>query len=347
MLFWVAKLAKRIRRSKSLGAFTIAGVLLIAVLGNAATFYLFDGAEKPELTIWDAIWYSIISVTTIGYGDYYAVTAGARIGMFFFIVLLGLSAFSAFLGLLVDWMVNLNFKEMRGLADVMAENHILIINFPDTNRVKHIIDEIRSDPQYKDKEVVLVTDAIETRPFEMKEFSFVHGSPLQEEVLRRAGVDTAAIAIVLCTRADDPSSDGQVASVISVLEHMRPEIKTVAECMDDRHGILFRSARCDSIIYSNQIVNNILVQECQDAGVATLMSKLTTNTNGRNLNSTRVPEAGDQTYGEIAKRLIDKGILVVGMLRGRNEIDSTEKPQSGDHIIYVSQRRMPWEELVG
>lgn len=347
MLFWVARLARKIRRSKRLGAFTIAGLLLIAILGNAATFYIFDGADKPELTIWDSIWYSIISVTTIGYGDYYAVSTGARLGMFFFVVLLGLSAFSAFLGLLVDWMVNLNYKEMRGQADVMAQDHILIINFPDENRVKHIIEEMRSDPQYRDKDVVLVTDSIDERPFDLPEFSFVHGSPLQEAVLERAGIDTAAIAIVLCTRADDPNSDGQVASVISVLEHLRPEIKTVAECLDDRHGILFRSARCDSIIYTNQIVNNILVQECQDAGVATLMSKLTTNTNGRNLNSSHVDKDLDESYGQLAKRLVDKNILLVGMLRDREEISNAENPRSGDQVIYVSQNRLSWKELAG
>ena len=58
------------------------------------TFYAFERAVAPELTWGDALWHAIISVTTIGYGDYSAQTTGGRLGTIVFIILFGLTTFA-------------------------------------------------------------------------------------------------------------------------------------------------------------------------------------------------------------------------------------------------------------
>ena len=55
-------------------------LVALSIFGNAVTFYVFDGPLKPDLTFADAVWYSIISMTTIGYGDFSATSPGARAG---------------------------------------------------------------------------------------------------------------------------------------------------------------------------------------------------------------------------------------------------------------------------
>lgn len=345
-MHFLTRTLQRLRRSKKAGVGFVLLMLVVGVVGNALSFLYFDGPANPDMSLQDAVWYSLISVTTIGYGDLSASSLGARLGTIFFIVVIGLSSFSAALGLLVDGMMQLNFREINGLAKILSKDHILIINLPDRTRVERIIAELREDPRYRDKDIVLVTDRVQTRPIDLAHVFFVNGSPLQVETLEQAGLERASMAIVLCTAADDPSSDGQVASVINLIEHLNPQIKSVAECLDERHEILFRSTNCDSVVYSGQVVNNLLVQETQEHGIASLVTTLTKNSDFT-FYSFDVDGSGGGTYQAYAENLAAKGGKLIAVMRdgAHHIICETLSPQKGDTLIYVAPQRLELRAL--
>lgn len=347
MVAWIPRIIQRLRRSRKAGVVSVLALVALSILGNATTFYLFDGPQNPDMTFGDALWYSVISITTIGYGDMSASSPGARVGTVIFVVIFGLTAFSGLLGLLVDGMMNLNFREMHGLTTAYCKNHVIIAHFPNLARVRKIIGELRDDPEYAKVDIVLVNDDIETIPFDIPGVFFVKGSPLQLETLNRAGLRQARLAIVLCTNQSDISSDGKVASVISLIEHLCPEIKTVAECLDERHSVLFRSTNCDSVVFSNKLIDNLLVQETQDPGVSSLMSQLTDNGEGYTLYSVEVNDRFDELYKDLAEIFHKKTFNVLSVERGgRHHMDYAQmKAKEGDRVLYVGTERQTWEEL--
>ena len=75
----MASLFAQMRRRKVVGLGVMASLVVISLVGNTLCFYFFEPASK-ELTLWDSLWYSVISISTIGYGDFSAESVGARMG---------------------------------------------------------------------------------------------------------------------------------------------------------------------------------------------------------------------------------------------------------------------------
>jgi voltage-gated potassium channel len=73
------RLVRSMFRRGHLGRFLLAAAVL--VLNGAVIVYLFERhAPSSNIhTLGDALWWSFVTVTTVGYGDFYPVTAGGRI----------------------------------------------------------------------------------------------------------------------------------------------------------------------------------------------------------------------------------------------------------------------------
>ena len=302
----LTRIIRELRRRKGVGLGAILGIVVLSVLGNATTFYLFDGSTNQAPSIGDALWYSVISITTIGYGEFHAVSAGARIGTAIFIVIVGLAAFTTAVGMGVDWILELQYKERTGMGSPRVNDHLMIVNFPNERRVRQIISEFRHDPNHRDHEIVVVTDQIDSLPFALPQVHFVRGSPLEEETYRRAKVTEAELAIVLSIGYDEANSDSVAASIVSILEYMNPDIASVAECLNAEHALLFEGARNVSLVFTFRMANNLIVQEAQDPGVSLLTGAITSNQIEGTLVSTSVE--GDVPpglqYRVVATRLL-------------------------------------------
>lgn len=345
---YLLRLWQRARERPALAFALVLGLLLLSLVGNALTFYWSDAIWEDGHDLTDAFWYSIVSVTTIGYGDFYPTSLIGRLGTFVFVVIIGLGTFSVALGLVFDRLSDWLEKGKRGMGKIVSDQHVLIVNLPDKTRVGELIAELRTDPNYAERDVVLVTDQVETNPFDLPRVYFVFGPPLQTETWQRAGVERAAFALVLGTGAP-ATSDSVVASIVSVIESLNHRVHTVAEVVNRSHKHLFRVARCDSVVCGNQVANNLLIQELQDHGTARVIEEVTTNASGSTLYSARVDHGDGQAYNDIAMRLLERDCNLLSVLRGA-ETRTTFRNlavETGDTVVYVGHRRIEWAELVG
>ncbi len=349
LLQTLSRWIRRGRKKREVGVAFLILVLAGSVVGNAVTFFVYDQPHQSDLTFTDAIWYSAISITTIGYGDYFPISLGARIGTVFFIILTGLAAFTTAIGMGIDWLMERQYKERSGMGSQGVKDHLLIINFPSERRVRQIIEEYLMDPHHKNDEIVIVSNQLETLPFNLPNVHFVRGSPLEEETFKRANSHHAKLAIVLSTSYDNPASDSIAASIVTILEHISPDMRTVAEVLNAEHTLLFNGAKNVSLVYTFQISNNLIVQEVQDPGVNKLTQAITSNQIEGTLASVEVVDVtnAQMPYIDVAKNLLDSDINLVGIIRNNTvhvQFDGLSLAQH-DVLVYVCSTRTDWPFL--
>lgn len=78
-------------------------ITLITIFLSAAGIYFFENEAQPEVfsSIFHSIWWAIVTLTTVGYGDVYPITIGGRI-FTFFVLLVGIGIVTVPAGLMAS-----------------------------------------------------------------------------------------------------------------------------------------------------------------------------------------------------------------------------------------------------
>lgn len=93
---------------------TVLSALFLTVISSATLVYFLEAPLEGSniKSFWEALWWAFATVTTVGYGDYYPVSAGGKI-VGVLTMMIGIAFFSAFAGLVAVTLSELSKQEER------------------------------------------------------------------------------------------------------------------------------------------------------------------------------------------------------------------------------------------
>ncbi len=266
--------------------FTAVALSVFLCFFFGVAFYIIERPHQENIKLVDSIWWAMVTMTTVGYGDYYPKTFAGRFLVAYPCLVIGIGLVGYSLGVITESMLEALNQKKKGKRRMKLEEHLIICQCPSVARIVKLVEQFRQAHGDPHRGAVVVSARLDEIPVEFQQHGihFVKGLPTSEDTLLRAGVQHAAGVIVLAHDIKDEGSDaesftaGTLVKLIEEESHRR--ISLVIELAERKNMRMMERVGADGIIPVEGITDMLLMQECFNPGLRSLVEELVTYKKG-------------------------------------------------------------------
>ncbi len=297
----------------------IQAILLIILITVAAAFIVTlseAGANSQFKGFWDGVWWVLVTISTVGYGDKAPVTPLGRF-VAVLIMLFGVALLSVITATVSSIFVTRKIKEGKGLQEIKTKGHILLCGW--NTQAESILTTFEKEKTVTP--IVMINQLTEeeaadviTRFSDLK-IRFVRGDFTRENILNRANTKFASSIIILPDISAGNMRPGDERTILATLsiKTINPKAKVYAHILDRDNLSHLRKARADEVIVSDEHSGYLLASHVVAPGVPQFLKQLFSESAPYTLK--RRPFESDwigKTYGDFRQEFQQKsdGILL-------------------------------------
>ena len=303
-------------------------ILLLATFG----FYYFELRHDPNRTLFDALWWAMVTLSTVGYGDIVPVTVPGRIiamGM----MGAGIGIMAALTGNLASALIERRNRKRQGLLPVKTSGHCLVLGF--NAHAPGLIKALAaSAPPSRGPAVVLVA-AITPETFAEvaadlaidDRLGFCRGDPAQEVVVGRASPTTARSAYILSQDGLSPDeADQQTLLAALTFRGLAPKVQLFAEALLETNRKHLARAGVDVTLIRGDLAERALGAMGEHPALWQFMERLLGGAGQRAMQARPLAhdERGLRWSQLVARSLADGRRLPVAVFRLKRDITIKE-----------------------
>ena len=283
--------------------------VILVVVTSTALFVLLsehDVNGRQFETFGDALWWSIVTISTVGYGDKVPITIPGRIVSTITIVS-GLILISLFTATISSVFVARKIKESQGLQDIDFTGHTLICGWN-----SHVEEILRILSRYSTTattmKIVLANEAqpelmeVVCEAYPNLDIKFVRGDYSREPVLHRANIKAAQSAIIVpdtTSQTGQPSDDKTLLALLT-MKSINPKVKVFAHVASRENYQHVKRANADDVIVSDQHVGFFLANQILSPGASQVAMEILDYEHGNDIHRVPMPEEFiGKTFGEV------------------------------------------------
>lgn len=261
----------------------IAPLMLPALLVGLMLLYIMFEYEIISVDdIFKTLWFSMVTMTTTGYGDIIPKTFGGRV-IAVALMLIGIVGTSYFTAAVSSFLLNeklFNRDEIRRLKKM--KKHTMILGYKEELHLL-VRDILIYENNLKPDDIVIVNlnanqnlkDTFIAHGIEG--INYIEGDRSEEAVLLKAGVKTAQKAIVVSSSLstnDAESIDARTTVVVMMLRSLNPNLYICAEVVTEKYKRHLTNFKCDEVIHGPQYTRFLLASAANYAGITNVVDKL-------------------------------------------------------------------------
>ena len=226
----------------------IAPILLMSLLVTGTVGYLFLERDNPEgeWQLLDAVYMTVITLTTVGYGNMGMSDAGRVFTLFLLIGGFGVFTYSVTIAtaFLIEGQLQSFFRQQKMIRTVdKLLNHYIVCGLGDTG--VHVLDEmLKADVDFVGIEVdeerlIHLSDT--------RNFLYLQGDATDDELLMRAGIERAQ-GLVTCLSRDQDN-----LFVVISARKLNPHLKIASKAVEDNSPGKLITAGADEVVLPDHI----------------------------------------------------------------------------------------------
>ena len=317
--------------------FRLIGVIAVLVLSGAAGLTYFE-EDRPFP---DALWWAIVTLTTVGFGDISPVSFGGRvIGVV--LMFFGIGVLGTFTATIASVFVDQRQRKDRGMGDCDLEGHIILCGWND--RTKEILKDLRADKRSADEPIALVAD-IETKPVEDERLCFVRGKETEED-LQRAGIKKAKTVVLVGDRSlDYRERDAKAVLAVLTVKSLNRSLYTIVELAEEENVRHCKQAEADEIIVGADLCSRVISTATLDHGISKVLHELLSAQKGHDLKTHPVPEGyGGRKFIEVFSEMKCRKDMIALAIQPHGSGEIVTNPDAGrlveadDRLVVISGR---------
>ncbi|WP_242144083.1 MULTISPECIES: TrkA family potassium uptake protein [unclassified Bacillus cereus group] len=287
-------------------------ICFIVILTTGFGFIIYK-LEPAYFSTWlDGIWWSLVTIFTVGYGDYVPHTSiGKIVGML--LILLGTGFCSYFMILFATEMMNKQYMKITGEEAASSNGHMIIIGW--NERAKQVVSQMSTlNPNL---DIVLVDETLSLLPKPFHHLEFIKGCPHHDETLLKANIKTAhTILITADKEKNETLADTQSILNILTAKGLNPHIHCIAELLTSEQIQNATRAGATEIIEGNKLTSYVFTASLLFPSISGVLFTLYNELSESKLQLMQVPPSYvGKTFEECSHFLLKQNILLLGVKR--------------------------------
>ncbi|GHH97681.1 potassium channel family protein [Neobacillus kokaensis] len=305
---------------------------IIVFLSFGVSIHFLEPATFP--TIFDGIWWAIITASTVGYGDYVPHSFWGRLTALI-LILLGAGIVSSYFGTLAAAAVTKQDAYLEGKLPFKGNGHIVIVGW--NERSRELVSKLiyRSKPQM----IVLVDETLESNPVKSKFVHFVQGKPHVDDTMMKSDIANAEKVLITADRGNNElQADMNSILTLLTIKGLCPNVKCIVEILTAEQVINACRAGADEVIQSNKLTSVFMMNSLHSNGDG-LLSTVIQQFEESRLAAISISEADlKKGLAELFFEFQQKDKLLIGIKRGEETIlnpPHSYKLENHDELIVI------------